>query len=135
MKQKVTTITQKVTIPASPKETYEAYTNPAIHSKFTGSKATGKPKVGGKYTAWDGYAYGKYLELEPGKRIVQEWQTTDWEEGYEPSRLELTLNSVKDGTELVLVQSNVPVGMDQELLDGWTEFYWDPLKTYFQKKP
>jgi uncharacterized protein YndB with AHSA1/START domain len=134
MNQKVTSITQKVILPASPQEVYEAYTDPAKQSEFTGSKATGKPKVGGKYTAWDGYAYGKYLELEPGKRIVQEWITTDWEEGYGPSKLELTLKPAKEGTELVLIQSNVPVGRDQEFLDGWTEFYWDPLKVYLKKK-
>jgi activator of HSP90 ATPase len=70
---KLTTIKQKVTIPASPEEVYDALTDPKKHSEFTGSKATGKPKVGEKLTAWDGYSSGKYLELEKGKRIVQEW--------------------------------------------------------------
>ena len=66
MKAKVRTIKQKVVISASPKEVYEAYVDPKKHSEFTGSKATGKPVIGGKFTAWDGYIFGKYLELDDG---------------------------------------------------------------------
>ena len=64
MKTKVKTIKQKVIIPASPKEVYDAYVDPKKHSKFTGSKATGKAVVGGKFTAWDGYISGNTLNLK-----------------------------------------------------------------------
>ena len=134
MKQKVRTITQKVVIPASPQEVYEVYVDPKKHAAFTEAKATGKPVVGGKMTAWDGYIFGKYLELEPGKRIVQEWTTTDWVEGYGPSRLELTLCKVPEGTELVMVNSDVPEEQADEVADGWIEFYWEPLKKYFSEQ-
>jgi uncharacterized protein YndB with AHSA1/START domain len=63
MKTKVRTIKQKVVIPASPKEVYEAYVDAKKHSKFTGSKATGKAVVGGKFTAWTGTFLGKTLSL------------------------------------------------------------------------
>ena len=135
MKKELTTIKQTVVIPASPKEVYDAYVDPKLHSKFTGSKATGKPVVGGKMTAWDGYIWGKYLVLEPGKRIVQEWTTTDWVEGYGPSTLELCLKAVPEGTELTMVNSNVPEDQADEVAEGWTEFYWNPLKEYFGKEP
>jgi uncharacterized protein YndB with AHSA1/START domain len=131
---KVKTITQNVVIPASPQEVYDAYVDPKKHSEFTDAKATGKPVVGGKMTAWDGYIFGKYLELEPGKRIVQEWTTTDWVEGYGPSKLELTLCKVPEGTELVMVHSDVPEEQVDELTDGWFESYWNPLKEYFSNK-
>ncbi len=134
MTTKTTTIKQKITIPASPKEVYDAYTDPRKHSAFTGSKATGKPRVGGKFTAWDGYAYGKYLELEDGKRVVQEWITTDWPEGYSPSKLELVFRAVPEGTEITMVHSNAPKEQEEELSEGWMEFYWTPLKEYFRKK-
>ena len=130
----ITEIEQTVIIPANPEEVYEAFVNARIHSEFTGSKATGKPTVGGKFTAWDGYIFGKILELEKGKRIVQEWKTTDWAEGYAPSRLELTFEKVENGTKIVMVQSNVPEEQADELADGWDEFYWKPLKEYFSRK-
>ena len=134
MKTEVRTIKQKVVIPASPKEVYEAYVDPKKHSKFTGSKATGKAVVGGKFTAWDGYIFGKNLELDDGKRVVQEWTTTDWPEGYGPSRLELCFNEIPKGTELVMVHSDVPEEQADETAEGWIEWYWNPLKKYFSKQ-
>jgi activator of HSP90 ATPase len=134
-KSEVTTITQKVTIPkACPKDVYEAYVDPKIHSEFTDSKATGKPVVGGKFTAWDGYISGKFLELEDGKRVVQEWTSTDFPEDAPPSRLELTFREVPKGTEIVMVHSNVPKDQEADTAEGWTEFYWEPLKEYFKKQ-
>jgi activator of HSP90 ATPase len=134
MKQKTTTINQKILIPATPNQVYEAYIDPKLHSKFTGSKATGKAVVGAKFTAWDGYISGKYLELEKDKRIVQEWVTTDWPEGYLPSKVEFTLKATKEGTELTMKHSEVPTIQEDELKEGWTEFYWEPMKTFFIKQ-
>lgn len=68
MKMKVTTIKQNAVIPATPDEVYEAFIDAKKHSAFTGSKATCNPKIGGKFTAWDGYISGKNLELEKGKK-------------------------------------------------------------------
>jgi uncharacterized protein YndB with AHSA1/START domain len=108
-KLEVTTITQNVVIPkASPNQVYEAYVDPKKHSEFTDSKATGKPVVGGKFTAWDEYIFGKFLELEAGKRVVQEWSSTDFPKDYSPSKLELTFCEVPQGTEITMVHSNVP---------------------------
>jgi len=135
-KSEVTTITQKIIIPkVIPKEVYQAYIDPKKHSQFTDSEATGKPVVGGKFTAWDGYISGKFLELEEGKHVVQEWKSTDFPEGASPSRLELTFREVPKGTEIVMIHSNVPKDQEDETAEGWTEFYWEPMKQYFKKKP
>ncbi len=134
MKIETTTLKQKVIIPASPDEVYQAFIDPKKHTAFTGSKATGIAKVGGKFTTWDGYSFGKFLEFEPGKCLVQEWQTTDWPEGYPPSKFVLTFKAVPEGTEVTMVQSDVPKEQEEDLAEGWVEFYWNPLKEYFQKK-
>jgi activator of HSP90 ATPase len=130
---KTTTIKQTVIIPADPEKVYEAFMNAKIHSEFTGSKATCNPIVGGKFTAWDGYISGKNVELEKGKKIVQEWKTTEWPGGYGPSRFELTLKKVRNGTQITMVHSNVPEKQAAELAEGWNEFYWTPLKEYFSR--
>jgi uncharacterized protein YndB with AHSA1/START domain len=134
MKQKTTTITQRVIIPALPEEVYDAFIDPKKHTEFTGAEATCDPKVGGEFTAWDDYITGKNLELEKGKRIVQEWSTSEWPEGYPPSRLELTFRKVKGGTELTMVHSGVPAEQAAEYRQGWIDNYWDLLKEYFGKK-
>lgn len=134
METRVATIRQKVSVPASPEEVYQAFVDPKKHTAFTGSKATSNPKVGGRFTAWDGYISGKNVELERGKRIVQEWVTTEWPKNYPPSRLELTFEEAKGGTEISMVHSNVPAEQKEELKEGWAESYWKPLKDYFKKK-
>ena len=132
MKQQLKTIKQTIVIPkASPKQVYDAYVDPKKLAEFTGSEAEGKPVVGGKFTAWDGHIFGRYLELEDGQRVVQEWSTTDWVEGYSASRLELTFKAVSGGTELCMVHSYVPKEKADELAEGWLDFYWNPLKDYF----
>jgi activator of HSP90 ATPase len=134
MSTKVTTIRQKTSVPATPDEVYEAFTDSKKHSAFTGNKAKCDPKVGGKFTAWDGYISGRNLELESGKKIVQEWSTSEWPDDYSPSRLELTFRKVKDGTEISMIHSNAPAEQATELAGGWTEFYWKPVKECFTKR-
>lgn len=133
MASKVATIRQEIVIPASPEEVFEAFVDAAKHTAFTGSKATGQAKVGAKFTAWDGYISGKHLELQKGKRILQEWTTTDFPKGQAPSTLELAFEKVKEGTRILMVHSGVPAGQVDDIRQGWTDFYWDPLKQYFQK--
>jgi activator of HSP90 ATPase len=135
LKKEVTKIKQTVIIPnASPKQVYDAYTDPKKHAQFTGSKASGKPVVDGKYSAWDGYIFGKYIALNDGKSVSQEWATSDWEEGYPASKLELTFKAAPEGTEITLNQTGVPKAQAAEFERGWIDFYWNPLKAYFEKK-
>lgn len=131
---KFATIKQTALIDASPLEVYEAYVDPEKHAAFTGQAATGTPKVGGRFTAGDGYSRGKYLKLEKGKRILHDWKTTEWPEGYPPSLLELTLKAKGKKTELTMVQSKVPEEQVDYYAEGWKEYYWEPLKEYFDKK-
>ena len=134
MTKETSKIKQTVIIPhAAPKQVYDAYTDPKKHTEFTGSKASGKPVVGGKFSAWDGYIFGKYLSLDEGNCVVQEWTTTDWEEGYPASKLELTFKAVPEGTEITLNQTGVPKAQVEEFEQGWLDFYWKPLKEHFKK--
>ncbi len=132
MKFKV--IKQEAVIDASPVEVYEAYLNPEKHAAFTGSPATGSPRVGGKFTAWDGYIQGKFLELEKGKKIVHEWKTTEWPAEYPPSIIELTFKPKGRKTVLTMVHSKAPAEQTADYEEGWMEWYWEPLKRYFKKE-
>ena len=131
---KTKTIKQKTIIPASPAEVYDAFIDGKKHTAFTGTKATCDPKVGGKISAWDGYISGKNLKLVQGKRIVQEWITTDWIEGYPPSTLDLSFAAKGKGTELTMIHSEVPASLASGFADGWKEHYWNLLKQYFREK-
>ena len=134
MPQKFSTITQRVLVSASPDEVYSSLMESKSHAEVTGSPAKMSSKVGGTFTAWDGYISGKNLELAPGKKIVQEWRTTEWPEGYPPSKLVITLTSKGGGTELKMVHSKVPAEQRDDYADGWRSCYWDPLREHFAKK-
>ena len=118
---------------AEPKVVYEAYVNPKKHAAFTGTTVKGAPKEGEKFTAGDGYIKGKFIKLEPKKRVVQEWTTTEWPAGYPPSVLELTFKPKGKKTELTMVHSKVPADQVEYYSEGWKEFYWGPLKKYLTK--
>jgi activator of HSP90 ATPase len=127
-------IRQTELIPAKPADVYEALIDAEKHTEFTGSKATSDQRVGGKFTAWDGYIFGRNLKLEKAKRIVQEWKTTEWPADYPPSTVEFTFKESLKGTELIMVHSNVPAGQADSYRQGWIDFYWKPLKLYFRKR-
>ena len=134
MPHKFGVIRQKVMLAATPTKAYEAFLDPKKHGEFTGSPATGTKKVGTRFTAWDGYIEGKILELEKGKKIVQEWTTSEWPAGYPPSILTLTFRSKGTKTELTMVHSKVPVEQVKMYSEGWVSSYWNPLKDYFSTK-
>lgn len=131
---KTKTIRQTEFLPVKPVEIYDALLNEQKHTAFTGAKATCDRRVGGKFTAWDGYIVGKNVTLENGRRIVQEWKTSEWPEGYPPSLLEFTFKPKGEGTEIHMIQSNVPAIQAENYKKGWAEYYWTPLKKYFNKK-
>jgi activator of HSP90 ATPase len=123
-------IEQKVFFKASPDDVYDALLDPKKHNDFTGSPATTSAEKGATFTAWDGYISGKNIELVKGKKIVQEWKTTEWPDGYPASRLELILTAKRGGTELEMMHSKVPAEQVADYSSGWKSSYWEPLKEY-----
>jgi activator of HSP90 ATPase len=127
-------IEQIVFFEAAPEDVYDALLDPKKHSAFTGSPATTSARKGATFTAWDGYITGKNLELVKGKKIVQEWKTTEWPDGYPVSRLEFTLTAKKGGTELEMMHSKVPAEQVADYSSGWKSAYWDLLKEYLAER-
>ena len=120
-----------VVLPATPQQVYAAWLNSQAHSDFTGSVAEIEPRVGGKFSAWDGYLWGKTLELEPPRRILQSWRTSEFPEDAPDSRLELLLEAVPEGTRLTLRHSEIPAGQGDEYRQGWDDNYFQPMLIYF----
>ena len=123
-----------VTIPAKPEAIYKAWLSSKKHSEMTGSEAKIDPKIGGKFTAWDGYIEGSTIELEPGRRIFQKWRSTDFPSGSQDSEVEIILKEIEKGTKLTLIHTLIPKGQSTELKNGWKEFYFDPMKDFFKSQ-
>jgi uncharacterized protein YndB with AHSA1/START domain len=114
-------------LPVSPERVYQVWIDPDAHARFTGGAATGEPRVGGRFTAWDGYIEGTYLVLEPPSRIVMRWRTSEFPEGEGDSQLEIRFVERDGRTELRLLHTEIPEGQGARYESGWDEFYFEPL--------
>lgn len=121
-------------IPATPEKIYRAWLSGKEHAAMTGGGATGSRRVGGRFIAWDGYIEGKNIELEPGKRILQTWRTSEFAADDPDSRVEVILTPAKDGTKVTLKHSDIPTGQGAGYRSGWAEHYFAPMKAYFNRK-
>jgi uncharacterized protein YndB with AHSA1/START domain len=128
---KTDSIRVSAVIPADPQAIYEAWMSSKGHAEMTGSSATVTARVGGRFTASDGYISGTTLELEPGVRIVQAWRTSEFAEEDPDSRLEVLLEKVPKGTRVTLVHTSIPPGQGSSYRQGWIDFYFTPMKEYF----
>ena len=122
-----------VVFPATPSEIYKAWLSSKGHSAMTGSAAKVTGRVEGKFSAWDGYIFGRTLDLEPDRRIVQAWRTSEFPNEAPDSRLEVLLEGTKAGTKVTLTHSEIPKGQVDSYKQGWEDFYFKPMKEYFGK--
>lgn len=118
-------------IPASPKVVYDAWLDSKEHARFTGAPASVEPRVGGKMTARNDYIQGEILELQPGKRIVQSWRSTDFPKNAPDSRVEVIVRAHVLGTELTFLHDGIPEGQAHLYEAGWLDQYVTRMRRYF----
>jgi activator of HSP90 ATPase len=120
-------------LPATPQAVYDAWMSSQAHGDMTGGAAQIDPRVGGKFTAWDGYISGTTLTLEPGRRIVQSWRTSEFAAADNDSELEVLLEADPAGTNITLHHSKIPDGQSG-YEQGWVDNYFDPMRAYFASR-
>ncbi len=125
--------TIKVTslLPASPHEVYEAWLDSALHARMTGGAATIDKRVGGRHEAWDGYIEGTNVALEPGRRIVQTWRTSDFPADAGDSTIEILLEAEDGQTRITIDHTDIPEGQGKGYESGWRDHYFRPMHEYF----
>ena len=117
-------------LPATPQAVYDAWMSSDGHAAMTGAGAEIDPRAGGDFTAWDGYITGRTIALDPGKRIVQSWRTSDFDAADLASQIEVLLEAVPEGTRITLHHTSIPDGQSG-YEEGWQENYFDPMREYF----
>lgn len=127
---KTKNIKQKISFKASPLQVYSALMDSKTHSAFTGEPAKISPKEGGRFTAYGDYISGVNLTLIPGRKIVQSWRASDWEDGAS-STVTYIFSPEKGGTSLEFLHEGVPAEAVGEIKQGWTDYYWKPMKEMF----
>lgn len=125
------TIQVSCILPVLPGALYQDWLSSKGHSLFTGSVAKVDSSIGGKFSSWEGYIWGENLELDPGKRILQSWSTSNFPDGDPPSLLEILLEEADGGTKITLNHSNIPSGQGKDYEQGWQENYFSPMHDYY----
>jgi len=125
------TIQVSTFIPAPPMRVYAAWLSSTEHTAMTGGVAVVDPKVGGKFTAWDGYIEGANRELIEGRRVVQSWRTNEFPKDAPDSLLTVNFDPDGKGTRLTLLHSDIPEGQGRGYEGGWVEYYVEPMVKYF----
>ena len=125
--ERTTSITREVRIAASPETIFPFFTDPQKMTKWKGTSADLDPTAGGGYRVDvrpGAIAVGKYVEIDPPRRIVFTW---GWEgdPNVPPgsSRVEITLTPEGDGTLVTLTHSGLPgTEAGAAHADGWEHF-------------
>jgi activator of HSP90 ATPase len=124
--------TLTTTIDTTAKAIYTAWLTSEGHTNMTGAGAEISDQPGDSFTTWDGYIEGKNILLEPYRRIVQSWRTSEFE-GASDSQIEVLLKEEEGITLLTLIHTRLPTDGEQ-YKKGWEDFYFEPMKAYFLKK-
>jgi hypothetical protein len=64
-------------------------------------------------------------------RIVQSWRSDDFPADALDSLLDIRLEPAPGGTRVTLRHGDLPEGQGPALLEGWEEFYLEPMARYF----
>ena len=123
--------TLKTKLQATAKQVYKAWLSIQGHTKMTGGGAFVSDWVGDNYTTWDGYLYGKNLELKSYEHIVQSWRSSNFLDEEEDSQIEITLSEIDGETELTLNHTILPES-GKHYIKGWDEHYFQPMQAYFR---
>lgn len=115
-------------IPASPEEIYLALTTPATIQLWTGEPAEMVAEAGTEFSLWDGSIVGRNIELEPGKKIVQQWYFDTQEDD---SIVTIKLHPDSQGTSVELKHTNIPDADYDDITDGWNNVYFASLIEFY----
>lgn len=118
-------------IPATPEEIYLALTTEITIRLWTGDLVEIDPQVGGEFSFWDGGITGKFLELDPFKKIVQQWYFGDEEEA---SIVTIKLHEHKKGTSFEVNHSNIPNEAFEGIVEGWDQEYVGSLIDFYTEE-
>ncbi|WP_113661327.1 SRPBCC domain-containing protein [Pedobacter nanyangensis] len=123
------TFKKYILLPAPPEEVYLGLTKAQSIQLWTGAEVEFVEEVGTEFSLWEGDIVGKNLELDPGKKIVQQWY---FGEENEPSIVTIKLHPDKKGTSLEFVQTNIPDEDFEEFTAGINEYYLGGLADFFE---
>lgn len=117
----------KVKIKAEHEDVWMALTNPASMELWTGYPAAFKPEAGEEFSLWEGDITGKVLEVEEGKKIVEQW----YFEGEDvESIVTIKVHKQKNNVLVEVFHNNIPEEAFENIIEGWKSYYLGAIKEF-----
>jgi uncharacterized protein YndB with AHSA1/START domain len=113
------TVERTILLDAAPEEVWEALTDETALSEWLAPEVELEPREGGELRCRyeDGEERRGEVELvEEAERLAFRW----WRPGAGPSRVELIVEAVADGTRLTVVESQLAAGAPALLAVDWS---------------
>jgi activator of HSP90 ATPase len=115
-------------INAETSDIYAALTNPYTIELWSGYPAEVVAEPGEEFKMWEGDICGRFIELVPDKKVVQEWYFGD-----NDVQSIVTINISPMGSESVVVveHTNIPDDDFENIVEGWNEYYIGAIKRFY----
>ncbi|KAJ3096368.1 hypothetical protein HDU97_005937 [Phlyctochytrium planicorne] len=123
----VTSVKMDIEFKCDRQRLFECFTKEDQVKYWSRNNAKISAAAGSEFELFGGNITGKIVEFVPPTKVIQQWRLRSWPAGHF-STVTVTFEELSDSTVLHLVQSNVPVGEKDTLLDNWNNYYWDAIK-------
>ena len=114
-----------------PSLVYRGWLDSYIHGALSEAMAAIDPRVDGEYRLWSGTVQGRFIQLEPYKKIVQTWRTVEFPLTSASSLVTLTFKTQKNGTRLIVRHENIPEPFFEQFRFGWEDYYFPRMERFF----
>lgn len=115
-------------INAESSDVYAALTNPFTIELWSGYPAEMSTEPDSEFSLWEGDITGKNLEFIQDRKVVQEWYFGDQSE-----KSIVTISISADGEKSIVTveQTNIPDDEFSQIAEGWREFYFGAITSFF----
>jgi len=113
-------------------ELFNALTRKDMIQIFTGGEAKMHEQAieGGTFELLGGNITGKFIEVTPFTKIVQDWRLKSWPAGI-TSKVTITIKQTKEDTKIAIKQTGVPSKEVESTREGWHRYYFHAMKRSF----
>ena len=123
---------QYISIEAEPEDVYACLTNPFTIELWSDMPAKMEAKEGTEFEMFEGDIAGKILELEPGRKVVQQWYFGDQEE---PSIVTFKIILTKQKFRWSCATPTFPMKPTKKSRKDGKSIFWAGLKNFLKFKP
>lgn len=123
--------TVRTVLDASPSVVFRALTDARWLRAWSGQSGRVPKRIGGAFSWFDGWATGRVLAYEEGKRLSVTWSINDWPEGTQASIVRMTLSGTSKRTTVRINHTGLPNARESAShKKGWEAYVFGPIKVH-----